>query len=124
MTTGKQFTFENAWIKFLETPEYRIILDKTPHSSFDLHPLLTKKPNPEIATNNGQHPGGVKAATRALTYAKLMKNKLKPTEASTTDTVQIKQLKMFCTNYIQERLVNMKISSKELSSCLIDFDPP
>jgi hypothetical protein len=92
----------------------------TPSTDNAATPTIEANPG-TTPSNNGRRPTGVKAAKRALTQAELMKRKLKSMESSASDTCKMSRLRhaeMSRANDIKERLVDMDIMSKDLSTCV------
>ena len=77
-----------------------------------------------LGSNDSRRPGGVKAAKRALTQSELMYKKIKLMESSASETLKMSQKRfaeMARANDIQQRVVDMEVLSKDLSTCVDEF---
>jgi hypothetical protein len=140
--TGKNFTYNRAWHELRDAPKWQATLTKTAapniigtsDSATSSHPASaipntstasTNVNEPSATQSNGARPIGVKAAKRALNQSELMSKKLKTMELSANDSLKINRMRhaeMSRANDIQERLVNMDIMSKDLSTCVDEFE--
>ena len=141
--TDKGFTFERAWIELRDKPKWKSSLEKNPapaliRTTEVSSPAATPTPstnppnnppenNPDTPTpsGDGSRPTGIKAAKRALTHTELLNKKLKlmETTAGNTHTMSQKRYsEMARANDIQEKLVNMDILSKDLLTCVDEYE--
>ena len=144
--TNKPFGFERAWMELRDAPKWKTTIDKSltpvlntpanvsPVPNDSTHPTPPDGSTPQGEDNplstpapssSSQRPGGVKAAKRALNHLDLMKKKMKIMEASTSSTQDMSRKRyaeMTQANNLQEKLVDMDILSKDLSTCIDDYE--
>ncbi|KAI7961138.1 hypothetical protein MJO28_001204 [Puccinia striiformis f. sp. tritici] len=140
--TKKPFTMERAWLELKDKPKWKATLKKTPDPILVGLPVAPTPDSPSTtqpntlatgdladtdtnASTNGGRPIGIKGAKRALTQAEFMGKKLKLMETAASDTRTLAKKRseqMTRANDLQEKVVNMEILSKDLSTCIDEYE--
>ncbi|KAA1117609.1 hypothetical protein PGT21_016407 [Puccinia graminis f. sp. tritici] len=113
--TGKSFIFETS----PAPPQSSGTVSNPPNTP------TSQQAADSPSANDGRRPTGVKAAKRALTQNEFLQKKLKLMETSAKESRDLSQKRfqeMLRANDLQEKVVEMDILGKDLSSCVDEFE--